>query len=281
MKLFTGITELNLFLSEMRNRGLSIGFVPTMGALHPGHISLIARARAENDVVVCSIFVNPIQFNNPDDLKKYPRTLESDMALLEPAGCDVVFNPGEVEMYPGEILEKFDFGMLGQVMEGRFRPGHFDGVAVVVKRLFEIVVPDRAYFGLKDFQQVAIVRSMMQQTNSAVELVECPIVREPDGLAMSSRNVRLSPSARPLAPFVFETLQWGLTLASHSSPQEVTTRVLDRFKKHPEFEPEYFEIVDPVTLLPIVMFDPKKPAVACIAVWLDQVRLIDNMVYVA
>jgi len=167
------------------------------------------------------------------------------------------------------------------VMEGRFRPGHFDGVAVVVKRLFEIVVPDRAYFGLKDFQQVAIVRSMMHQTNSAVELVECPIVREPDGLAMISRNVRLSPSARALAPFVFETLQWGLTLTSHSSPQEVTTRVLDRFKEHPEFEPEYFEIVDTVTLLPIVTFDPQKPAVACIAVWLDQVRLIDNMVYVA
>lgn len=281
MKLFSGKAELKCFLSEARNKGLTVGFVPTMGALHPGHISLVARARAETDVVVCSIFVNPVQFNNADDLKKYPRTLASDMALLEPAGCDVVFNPGDEEMYPDEILEKFDFGQLDKVMEGRFRPGHFDGVAVVVKRLFDIVAPDKAYFGMKDFQQVAIVRSMMRQTNSAVELIACPIVRESDGLAMSSRNVRLSPPARALAPFIHATLQWGLGLMAHHSPGEVTGSVLNRFKTHPEFEPEYFEIVDPVTLLPVDTFDPQKPAVACIAVWLDQVRLIDNMVYVA
>lgn len=281
MNQFNTRISLEAHLGELRSSGLSVGFVPTMGALHAGHISLIKKARRENDIVVCSIFVNPIQFNNPDDLKKYPRTLDADFALLEPAGCDVVFVPSVEEMYPGEITEKYNFGHLDKVMEGRFRPGHFDGVAVVVKRLFDMVKPDRAYFGLKDFQQVAIVRSMMQQIGSPVQLIPCEIVRETDGLAMSSRNVRLSPAARRLAPFIYQTLTFGKNLAAAHSPSEVNRMVLERFAEHPEFEPEYFEIVDSETLLPVEHFDGSRPAIACIAVWLDQVRLIDNLVYVS
>jgi len=279
MKLCATKEELGAYISDIRNQGLSIGFVPTMGALHNGHLSLIKKARQENDRVVCSIFVNPLQFNNPDDLKKYPRTLAEDLAILEPAGCDVVFSPTAEEMYPDEVSEKYTFNHLDKVMEGKFRPGHFDGVAVVVNRLFQMVMPHRAYFGLKDFQQIAIVKSMMRQTNSPVELIPCPIIREADGLAMSSRNVRLSAEGRKLAPFIFETLQWGKQQIRSASPVEVTRMVLDRFKLHPEFEPEYFEIVDTETLMPVETFELSNPPVACIAVWLDQVRLIDNLVF--
>lgn len=279
MKLFTTQEELGAYIADIRNQSQTIGFVPTMGALHSGHLSLIRRARQENDIVVCSIFVNPLQFNNPDDLKKYPRTLTEDLAILEPAGCDAVFYPTAEEMYPDEVNEKYSFNHLDKVMEGKFRPGHFDGVAVVVNRLFKMVLPHRAYFGLKDFQQIAIVKSMMLQTNSPVELIPCPIVREADGLAMSSRNVRLSAEGRKLAPFIFETLKWGKQQLKKASPAEVTRMVLDRFKLHPEFEPEYFEIVDSDTLMPVETFESSDPPVACIAVWLDQVRLIDNLVY--
>ncbi|HBZ66196.1 MAG TPA: pantoate--beta-alanine ligase [Bacteroidales bacterium] len=281
MKLFTAKNELGAYISEIRNQGRSIGFVPTMGALHQGHVSLIKKARQENDIVVCSIFVNPLQFNNTEDLKKYPRTLTEDLTILEPAGCDAVFYPKVGEMYPDEVTEKYTFNHLDKVMEGKFRPGHFDGVAVVVNRLFNMVLPHRAYFGLKDYQQIAIVKSMMLQTGSTVELVPCPIIREVDGLAMSSRNVRLSPEARNLAPFIYQTLQWGKQQLGTASPAEVTKKVIDRFKLHPEFEPEYFEIVDSETLLPVETFDSSNPPMACIAVWLDQVRLIDNLVYEA
>lgn len=276
---FSKVSELKLFLGQLSDHGGSVGFVPTMGALHQGHISLIKRARAENEVVVCSIFVNPIQFNNPDDLKKYPRTLDADLSLLESAGCDVVFVPDEDEMYPEAVTEKFNFGHLDKVMEGKFRPGHFDGVAVVVNRLFNMVAPTRAYFGLKDFQQVAIVKAMMKQTGSPVRLIACDIVREPDGLAMSSRNQRLSADARKKASFIYQQLTYGKSLVHTKSPAQITERVFERFQEHPEFELEYFEIVDSETLLPVTDFHRGTQAVACIAVWLDQVRLIDNLVY--
>lgn len=271
--------ELQSHLTLLIKQGKALGFVPTMGALHEGHLSLIRRARLENDVVVCSIFVNPIQFNNASDLEKYPRTLEADLALLEPAGCDVVFIPSVEDMYPEPVKESFNFGYLDKIMEGKFRPGHFEGVAVVVRRLFEKVKPTRAYFGLKDYQQIAVVKSMMNQINSPVNLVPCEIVREPDGLAMSSRNVRLSAEARDRAPVIFQLLKNGRTRVANHSPAQIVEYVVSQFQLHPDFELEYFEIVDSETLLPLEAFSPDRSAIACIAVWLNKVRLIDNMLY--
>jgi len=206
MKLLETVAETQAHVALLKQEGQQIGFVPTMGALHLGHISLIRRARQENAVVICSIFVNPIQFNNPDDLAKYPRTLESDAAMLDEAGCDAVFAPTTVEMYPEPDTTIFDFGMLDKVMEGKFRPGHFNGVAIVVRHLLEIVRPDVVYFGEKDFQQLTIVRKMVDMLSLPVRIVTCPIVRETDGLAMSSRNQRLLPQERAVAPLLYTAL---------------------------------------------------------------------------
>lgn len=200
MHIFNTISETQQYLKAQQRAGKTIGFVPTMGALHAGHISLIERAKTENDLAVCSIFVNPTQFNNSDDLKKYPRTLERDCEMLRPVGCDVVFAPSAEEMYPSLPQLKMDFGTLETIMEGKFRPGHFNGVGIVVSKLFNIVKPDKAYFGLKDLQQVAVIRRMVQELSFDLEIIPCPTLRETDGLAMSSRNTRLSPEARALAP---------------------------------------------------------------------------------
>ncbi|HFB61616.1 MAG TPA: pantoate--beta-alanine ligase, partial [Bacteroidetes bacterium] len=196
MKKFTTIKETKEYLSGQKAAGKTIGFVPTMGALHEGHLELMRRARKENDLLVVSIFVNPIQFNNPDDLKKYPRTLEDDMEKLKSVDCNVLFAPDAAEMYPEKVTTQYDFGELDKVMEGKFRPGHFNGVAVVVKKLFDIVQPHRAYFGEKDFQQLAIIKKLVEMENIPVEIVPCPIVRDPAGLAMSSRNRLLTPEQR-------------------------------------------------------------------------------------
>lgn len=259
--------------------GRQIGFVPTMGALHRGHLELVKRAVNENDVVVCSIFVNPIQFNNPDDLKKYPRTFESDIEMLESMGCHYVFYPDTQEMYPEPETHTYDFGQLDKVMEGRYRQGHFNGVAIVVKKLFDIVLPHRAYFGEKDFQQLTIIKALVKMEKMDVEIVPCPTVRENDGLAMSSRNMRLTPEQRAQAPLIYQSLlkakQQYMT-----QPAEVVKAALEKtINRHPLMKLEYFEIADTDTLEPVTGLKPQKPVVACIAVHMGEIRLIDNMLF--
>lgn len=280
MHIFNTIAETQQYLKSQQRAGKTIGFVPTMGALHAGHISLIERAKAENDLAVCSIFVNPTQFNNPDDLKKYPRTLERDCEMLLPAGCDVVFAPSAEEMYPSLPQLKMDFGTLETVMEGKFRPGHFNGVGIVVSKLFNIVKPEKAYFGLKDLQQVAVIRRMVQDLSFDLEIIPCPTLRETDGLAMSSRNTRLSPEARALAPQIYKALNLAKeSLQSGASVSEMQTAVNEHFTNYPEFELEYFEAADFDTLLPIEAKITDGKTALCVAAFLGGVRLIDNIVF--
>lgn len=281
MMIFKRIVELQGFLDVERRDGKSIGFVPTMGALHNGHIALIERAKAGNGIAVCSIFVNPVQFNDPADLEKYPRTPESDIAMLEAAGCDVLFMPSVDEMYPTADKRMFEFGEIEKVMEGAHRPGHFNGVAIVVSTLFEIVKPHRAYFGEKDFQQLAIVRSMTKQLGLPVEIVGCPIVREADGLAMSSRNVRLSVEERKKAALIPQTLFKVKEMAASEGVESLKAFVKGEIGKEPSMQLDYFEISDTETLQPVSSIPPGKGAVACIAVKLGPVRLIDNVILFA
>ena len=277
MNTYNTIAETQSFVHQCRQNNLKIGFVPTMGALHQGHLSLIEKAKAENDIVIASIFVNPIQFNNKEDLQKYPRTLEKDAAMLQSIGCDAIFAPSETEMYPEPDTTVFDFGMLDKVMEGKFRPGHFNGVAVVVKRLFEIVKPDNAYFGEKDYQQLQIIKAMVAQKNLAVNIIPYPIVREADGLAMSSRNMRLTEEERTIAPFIHKTLSEAKEKAKQLSPSELTTWVLNQIQIQAIMKTEYFEIVDASTLLAITNWNDSEHAIGCIAIFLGNVRLIDNI----
>ncbi len=254
-----------------------IGFVPTMGALHEGHLSLVRQAKRESEIVVVSIFVNPIQFNNSDDLQKYPRDLDRDLDLLKEVGCDIVFAPSEAEMYPENPTESYAFGDLETVMEGAFRPGHFNGVAIVVKRLFDLIKPTAAYFGEKDFQQLAIIRALTEKENLSVEIVGCPIIREKDGLAMSSRNVRLSAEDRRIAPQIYKTLRDSRDLIDVFTPQQMKAFTIDQLNKIPRTKLEYFEIVNAKTLQPIENWSDCPRRVACVAIWLDDVRLIDNV----
>ncbi len=279
MIVFNKITDLKSYLHQQAEDKKTIGFVPTMGALHEGHLSLVRRAKSENDLVVVSIFVNPIQFNNQEDLLKYPRTLDQDVKVLTGAGCDLVFAPEVSEMYPDKPEERYEFGALETVMEGHFRPGHFNGVAVVVKRLFEIVEPNRAYFGEKDYQQLAIIRRMVEMEGIQVQIVPCSIVREADGLAMSSRNMRLDSSSRALAPKIFEILLEGKKMSQQLSPKETENWVLSQFESISVFTPEYFVISDAVSLQPLEQWNEGKSAIACIAIYLGGVRLIDNLMY--
>ncbi len=280
MHIFNTISETQQYLKAQQRAGKTIGFVPTMGALHAGHISLIERAKTENDLAVCSIFVNPTQFNNPEDLKKYPRTLERDCEMLLLAGCDVVFAPSAEEMYPSLPQLKMDFGNLETVMEGKFRPGHFNGVGIVVSKLFNIVKPEKAYFGLKDLQQVAVIRRMVQDLSFDLEIIPCPTLRETDGLAMSSRNTRLSPEARALAPQIYKVLNLAKEkLQAGASVSEMQTAVSEHFAIFPDFELEYFEAADFDTLLPIEAKIADGKTALCVAAFLDGVRLIDNIVF--
>ena len=278
MILQTTISDTRKALNEVKKEELTIGFVPTMGALHKGHISLIHSAKTENDVVVCSIFVNPMQFNNPEDLKKYPMTLDRDLEMLEEAGCHLVFAPNAQEMYPEPVKESFDFGSLETVMEGKFRPGHFNGVAVVVKKLFEIVEPNRAYFGEKDFQQLAIIQQLVRKFNIPVQIVPCPIIREQDGLAMSSRNRRFTNAERKQAPFIYQILCEAKQRATEFDLDIVKSWVFKKISEQSEFDIEYFEIVDMESLQPVKDWSDSKNIIACIAVWLGKIRLIDNIV---
>jgi len=250
-----------------------------MGALHEGHLTLVRRSKRENDITVCSIFVNPVQFNNKEDLVKYPRMLAADSKLLASVGCDLIFSPPEEEMYPGgqEPVVEIDFGMLDKVMEGRFRPGHFMGVAVVVKRLFEIVEPDRAYFGKKDFQQLAVIKRLVNLLKIPLEVIPCETVRENDGLAMSSRNMRLTIGERMIAPHIYKVLCGVKDRAGTLPVEELKSWAVKKIAEKPELRPEYFEIAANDTLLPLHDWTDRKKAVAFTAVYLGDVRLIDNI----
>jgi len=260
-----------------RETKTTIGFVPTMGALHEGHLSLVGCSRRRDDVTVVSIFVNPTQFNQRDDYDKYPRDLKGDLHDLEQAGVDVVFTPTEQEMYPEADNRKFDFGGLDQVMEGRHRPGHFDGVARIVTKLFDVVMPHRAYFGEKDFQQLAIIRHLNRQMNYQIDVVGCPIVRESDGLAKSSRNARLSPGQHKEAASISQALFEASDHAGRFTPDQIREQVISRLNKNPQIDVEYFDIVDEKTLMPIQQWDEAGDKRACIAAWVGEVRLIDNV----
>ncbi len=277
MKVFNFIVDIQRFIEEKHNIGLKVGFVPTMGALHDGHLSLINRAKKENDIVVCSVFVNPIQFNNPADLEKYPRTPEKDIEKLQCAGCDAVFMPSAEEMYPEKVEDHYDFGDLERVMEGACRPGHFNGVAIVVRKLFEIVTPNRAYFGEKDFQQLAIINKMVKDLNMNLEIVPCPIVRENDGLAMSSRNVRLNETERAIAPKIFATLNDAVSKKDMMSPAEMKSYALAKYSEIKEFDVEYVEITDEINLKSIENWNECEHARIFVALQLGPVRLIDNV----
>lgn len=275
MKTYKTKSDIDQALDSHRKPGKSIGFVPTMGALHDGHISLVNMARERNDVVVVSVFVNPIQSNNPEDLKKYPRTFEADAAMLEAAGVDYIFNPEVEEMYPEEATEKYDFGSLEKVLEGAFRPGHFNGVGVVVKRLFDIVKPNQSYFGKKDFQQLAIIRKLVELENIPVEIVPGETKREKDGLAMSSRNIRLSRYERTLAPQIYANLQYTKVNQSEKTPSELEELAIENLSKN--FEVEYFKICDGKSLKSISSWEETDYPVALVAAYLGSVRLIDNL----
>lgn len=297
MQILTTIQDTKNYLISLRKKGDTIGFVPTMGALHNGHISLLESAKRENDIVVASIFVNPLQFNDKKDLEKYPRTLEHDIEKLKSAQCDVVFTPSAKEMYPeahpqplplggeksksqvlpnGEDLRgAFDLGMLDKVMEGAHRPGHFQGVCVVVKKLFDIVEPTKAYFGEKDFQQLAIIEHMVKTLNIPVEIIPCPTVRETDGLAMSSRNALLTADERKNAAHIYKTLVD--VKDTKGTIIQIKKWVANQINSNPFMQLEYFEIVNAETLMPYNSINEAKQLRACIAVKVGAVRLIDNI----
>ena len=279
MKVIHTIEDLQAGLSVLKAQGKKVGLVPTMGALHAGHASLVKRSVNENDVTVVSVFVNPTQFNDKNDLVKYPRTLEADCKLLEDCGATLVFAPSVEEMYPEPDTRQFGYAPLDTVMEGAFRPGHFNGVCQIVSKLFDAVKPHRAYFGEKDFQQLAIIREMVRQMKFDLEIVGCPIVREEDGLALSSRNARLSSDERENALNISRTLFKSRTLPATHSVSETQKMVEDAIAAAPGLRLEYFEIVDGNTLQKIGDWNETSYAVGCITVFCGEVRLIDNIKY--
>jgi len=278
MFLVETIKDLQDKIYALKGKG-TIGFVPTMGALHNGHISLVNKAGAENEVVVVSIFVNPTQFNNKNDLKHYPRTLNEDLKLLKKTGCQIVFAPSVNEVYPESDNRKFDFGELETVMEGKHRPGHFNGVAQVVSRLFEMVQPDKAYFGLKDFQQLAVIKSMVKQLKLPIEIMPCAIIREESGLAMSSRNELLTADERKNAAIISATLLKVKEQIGQKSVHELEKWVVEEINKNPFLSVEYFEIVDDEHLQTVKSWSEDCVKVGCAAVFCGEVRLIDNIVF--
>lgn len=272
--------EISAAVAELRRQNKTLGFVPTMGALHNGHLSLVKKSMSENDCTAVSIFVNPTQFNNKHDLQTYPRTVDADVKLLEETGADIAFVPSVETMYPeglDNVTESYDFGFIGQVMEGAARPGHFNGVGIVVHRLFDLVKPDRAYFGMKDFQQIAIIREMVRQCNINIEIIPCPIVREDDGLALSSRNTRLNEEQRRQAVQISQTLFKAVDLVDEKSVDEVKEFVISTINSVPLLDVEYFEIVDGYSLQTISSWNEAEWVVGCITVNVGDVRLIDNI----
>lgn len=279
MNIYKSIEDLQAFVEAERAKGLRIAFVPTMGALHAGHLSLVRRALSECDRCIVSVFVNPTQFNDPRDLETYPRTLEADSTLLASVGTSALFAPEVSTIYPKEDTRTFEVGAVAEVMEGRYRPGHFNGVMQVVSRLFDIVRPDCAYFGEKDFQQIAVIRAMVRLIGSPVEIIACPIVREADGLALSSRNIRLSAEERREAPQIYRILSESRSWAKEMSPQQVIERVTEQINAVPHLRVEYFEIVDTDSLQPIASWSDSPAPHGCITVYCGEVRLIDNIAY--
>ena len=275
MKSFSTVSDLRETLAL--HKGQIVGFVPTMGALHQGHISLVERARKECDVVVVSVFVNPTQFNDTNDLKNYPRTPEADAAMLEAAGVDYVLFPSVEEIYPEPDTRVFDFGQIDKVMEGATRPGHFNGVAQVVSRLFAIVEPTKAYFGEKDFQQIAVIRAMCAQLGLTLEIVDCPIIRDVDGLARSSRNTLLTPEHRAAAPHIYEVLSAAATKLGEMTPQQLTEWVVAEVENNPLLKVIYFQAVDALSLQQVENWEDSARIQGCIAVQAGEIRLIDNI----
>ena len=275
MKTFSKVSEFKQELSKLEHSG--IGFVPTMGALHAGHRSLVEKARRECDTVVVSVFVNPTQFNDKNDLRNYPRTPEADAAILEAAGADIVLMPTVEEIYPEPDTRQFDFGAIDKVMEGATRPGHFNGVAQVVSRLFQIVEPAKAYFGEKDFQQIAVVKAMVEQLNMGVEIVECPIIRDADGLALSSRNTLLTPEHRAAAPHIYEVISQCADKAKELSPAELTAWVTEQVEANELLKVIYFQAVDALTMQQVASWEESERVQGCIAVQAGDIRLIDNI----
>ena len=278
MIIFTEKHALKVYLSTLKAQDKTIGFIPTMGALHQGHLSLIKQAQQKNDVVIVSIFVNPTQFDNKEDLVKYPITLESDTKLLKSISCDVLFHPSVEEIYQENVVsENFDFDGLERQMEGEFRDGHFNGVGTIVKTLFEIVEPDKAYFGQKDFQQLQIIKKMVEKHHLNLKIKGCKIFREKDGLAMSSRNTRLTKEYREIAPFIYKTLKKAKKKFTTENAEKVNEWVENQFKKEPLLELEYFTIADENTLETINKKESDKKYRAFIAVFAGEIRLIDNI----
>ncbi|HON17735.1 MAG TPA: pantoate--beta-alanine ligase [Salinivirgaceae bacterium] len=279
MEIFRDKNSLITHIKSIKDSGKTIGFVPTMGALHEGHLSLIRTAQQEIDVVVVSIFVNPTQFNNKEDLRLYPRKEASDLEKLQAIQCDVVFVPDEQEMYPEPDTREFDLGHFAHVMEGKFRPGHFNGVVQIVTKLFDVVQPHKAYFGQKDFQQLAIIQYITKKLGYSIEIVPVPTVRESDGLAMSSRNERLTPEQRAIAPLIYKTLQNAVLKQKSLSVSELELWVTEQINQLPFLRVEYFQVVNSETLLPINNWHEKCKIIGCIAVFCGDVRLIDNIFF--
>lgn len=280
MRIIEKRSELLQLIEDYKKSDKTIGLVPTMGALHEGHVSLVRQAKQDNDLCVVSVFVNPTQFNNKEDLDKYPRDIARDARLLETEGADIVFAPTVEEVYPEPDTRQFDFGQLDKVMEGKFRPGHFNGVAQVVSRLFDIVKPDRAYFGEKDFQQLAIIRAMVKQLELNIQIVPMPIVRESSGLALSSRNERLSTEEKEIATNIYKGLlksknEWY----NHQTVKETVENVIEYINSFDKLNVEYFQIVDGDNLQEINAWSDSQHIVGCITVFCGDVRLIDNIIY--
>ena len=275
MKTFSKVSDLKQELSKLNPAG--IGFVPTMGALHAGHRSLVEMARRECETVVVSVFVNPTQFNDKNDLRNYPRTPEADAALLEAAGADYVLMPSVEEIYPEPDTRQFDFGQIDKVMEGATRPGHFNGVAQVVSRLFDMVQPAKAYFGEKDFQQIAVIKAMVKQLNMSVEIVECPIIRDVDGLALSSRNTLLTPAHRAAAPHINEVISQCAAKSAEMSPAELTQWVTEQVEANELLKVIYFQAVDALSMQQVASWEESERVQGCIAVQAGEIRLIDNV----
>lgn len=279
MQQFSTIIELQQVIDELRLEGKKVGFVPTMGALHAGHLSLVEIAHQHAEVVVVSIFVNPTQFNDSGDFEKYPRNVENDLAKLRDVNTDIVFTPTNEEVYPEKDNRQFDFGPLANVMEGEFRPGHFNGVAQVVSRLFDIVKPDLAIFGEKDFQQLAVIRQMVRQYNYPVQIIGAPIMREPNGLAMSSRNERLSEVERDNAKLISKALHDSVAMQKSHTVAETIDWVVNEINMNQYFNVEYFQIVNSQTLASVGAWQENCDKIGCIAVFCGDVRLIDNVKY--
>ena len=282
MKVINKTSDLQAIIEQLKNDGKSIGLVPTMGALHKGHLSLVKNSISNNDITVVSIFVNPTQFNNPNDLASYPRTVDKDLELLQTVGCDVVFAPEADDIYSKSETDsrfEFDFEGLDKVMEGKFRPGHFNGVVQIVSKLFDLVRPNRAYFGEKDFQQLTIIRLMTRRYNLPIEIVPCPIVREDSGLALSSRNSLLKDNEKQVAQHIYAVLNESRQFVPQTEVEELKQCVIAAIEQKPELKVEYFDIVDGHTLKSIGKWDESDYVVGCITVFCGDVRLIDNICY--